>query len=227
MKNRFVFSLLAFGFLFASLGCQRQSLHSPGTLFLSQSVDDYKTFHTAFLTQSGNLKERGFLAYSLHQDASDPKRYILTLKCSDLGKGLAFVQSDYFLNAMNKAGCGIPDIWRGLDISDRAYQNEPKMTGGIVIARNEVKSFAFWKKGFDAEGPHRHANRHYTASNRSVHYWPAAGNGPDAVVVAHTASDINKAPAFMDSPSMRGEMEALGVTGLEVWYGKNIEQGLF
>ena len=177
MKKKFLFPFLALGFIFSSLGCQKESLHSPGTLFLRQSVDHYKVFHAAFLAQSQNLKEQGFLAYSLHQDASDPKRVLLTLKCSDLEKGLTFVQSDYFLNAMNKAGCGIPDIWMGLDISGRVYQTGANRTGGIVIARNEVRSYEFWKKGFDAEGPHHHANRRYTASNRSVHYWPAAGSG--------------------------------------------------
>lgn len=226
MRKKLVFFILSLGLL-SAWGCQKESLHSAGTLFLRQSVDHYKVFHGAFLDQGPNLKANGFLAYSLHQDAFDPKAVIVTLKCSDLQKGLDFVRSDYFLNAMNKAGCGIPEIWYGLDITDRAYQNEPKMAGGIVIARNEVRSFKIWKKSFDAEGPHHHANRRYVASNRTVHYCPALGGGLAAAIVVHNASDIKMAPAFMDSESMRGEMEAMGVEGLEIWYGKNLEQGLF
>ncbi|HVM33700.1 MAG TPA: hypothetical protein VMU88_11240 [bacterium] len=228
MFPKFIWPLLLAVVTLGGFGCGPQaSLRSPGTLFLRQPVDSYKTFHEAFLAQAPRLKQQGFWAYSLHQDLSNPKAILLTLACSDLQKGLDFVRSDYFLNAMNKAGAGVPSVWWGLDLTARVYRPEPHMKGGIVVARNEVRSLAFWKKGFDAEGPHNHAGRHYVASNRSVHAWPAKGEGPAVVIVAHQASDVRMAPAFMDSPSMRGEMEALGVTGLELWYGKNIEQGLF
>jgi hypothetical protein len=46
-------------------------------------------------------------------------------------------------------------------------------------------------------------------------------------IVVHEASDVSKAPQFMTSDHMNGEMESTGVVGLEIWYGINIEEGTF
>ncbi|HEY5039464.1 MAG TPA: hypothetical protein VIJ93_10365, partial [bacterium] len=122
------------------------------------------------------------------------------------------------------AGVGLPVIWAGADVRERKYENQPKMTGGIVIANNQVRSYDFWKACFDAEGHHNHAGRDYIPSNYSIHH--LAGK-PDTVLVVHEASDITKAPVFMTSDAMKGVMEASGVTGIEIWYGINLEEGTF
>lgn len=199
------------------------SLDKPGTLFLRDRIGDFQTFRAAFLGQAPGLKAGGFSAYSLHRDLGDPHRLILTLKCSDLGKGLAFVRSPGFLEALGQAGAGIPSLWYGLDVTGRAYAATPKAAGGIVIARNEVRSFKFWETCFRNES-HNHPGRRYKNSNYSIHELP--GN-PEVAIVVHEASDVSKAPAFMNSPALRGEMEATGVVGLDVWYGVNLEEGLF
>ena len=117
-------------------------------------------------------------------------------------------------------------VWYGLDSKERKYTDQPKMTGGIVIAHNEVRDYKFWLDCFYKEdgGKHNHPGRKYKNSNYSIHHLPGE---PEVAIVAHEASDVSKAPVFMTSDPMNGEMEATGVIGLEIWYGINLEEGLF
>jgi hypothetical protein len=194
-----------------------------GTVFIREKTTDVKTFHETFLGQGINLKSHGFLAYSLHRDLKDKTTVILTLKCSDLDKGVSFVRSPEFMAAMDKAGTRIPQIWYGLDTEERVYTSQPKMKGGIVIARNEVRDYDFWLKCFRAQN-HNHEGRKYKNSGYSVHH---LSGDPAVAIVVHEASDVSKAPQFMTSDHMNGEMESTGVVGLEIWYGINIEEGTF
>ena len=212
--------------IFVSIGVSRANasgLDSPGNIFVRQKATNLKFFREAFLGQKANLEAHGFSAYSLHQDLNDPRIFIMTLKCSDLDKGVSFVRSPEFMAAMDKAGARIPMVWYGLDTDERKYTNQPKMTGGIVIAINQVRDYDFWLKCFKSES-HKHEGRKYQNSNYSIHHLP--GN-PAVAIVVHEASDVSKAPSFMTSDPMNGEMEATGVIGLEIWYGTNIEEGTF
>lgn len=225
MKRFFLLPVLVF-ILFCGVGDKQAdaaSLDSPGNIFIRQKATDLKTFRETFLGQRENLKAHGFLAYSLHQDLNDPQIFILTLKCSDLDKGVSFVRSPEFMAAMDKAGARIPMVWYGLDTDERKYSNQPKMTGGIVIAINQVRDYPFWLKCFKSEN-HNHPGRKYQNSHYSIHHLPGS---PEVAIVVHEASDVSKAPSFMMSDPMNGEMEATGVIGLEIWYGTNIEEGIF
>ncbi len=226
-KQLFIFIPFVFLLCLASRSWSNSTtLNAPGNIFVRQKVTDFKTFHQVFDSQKQNLKDHGFSAYSLHRDLKDPLTYILTLKCSDLGKGVEFVRSADFMASMDKAGGKIPMVWYGLDSKERKYTNQPKMTGGIVIARNEVRNFKFWLDCFYKEdgGKHNHPGRKYKNSNYSIHHLPGE---PEVAIVVHEASDVSKAPAFMTSDPMNGEMEATGVIGLEIWYGINLEEGIF
>lgn len=237
MKNYFLRSVLAIFLIFTFVtACKSNnlSLNAPGTVFIRQKTKDIKKFREVFLDQKQNLKANGFSAYSLHRDLKDPHIVILTLKCLDLEKGVKFVRSPDFMAAMDKANVQIPVVWYGLDltnwnelkITEQKYANQHKMTGGIVIARNEVRDYQFWLDCFYKEdgGKHNHPGRQYKNTNYSIHYLP--GN-PEVAIVTHEASDVSKAPAFMVSDAMKGEMESTGVIGLELWYGINLEEGLF
>jgi len=199
------------------------SLKSPGTIFIRQEVPGYQAIRTAFLGQKESLISHGVSAYSLHRVLRDSHSFILTLKCSNLEKGVDFFRSLGFMAAMDKAGAGIPVIWYGLDATERKYASQSKMSGGIVIARNEVRDYNFWLRCFQSES-HHHPGRKYKNSGYSIHYLP--GN-PAVVLVVHEASDVSKAPSFMTSAAMNGEMKATGVVGLEIWYGINLEEGVF
>jgi hypothetical protein len=229
MKKK-ILKLVLFAFLIfiISTACKSHnlSLNAPGTVFIRQKVKDIKTFRKVFLGQKNNLKTHGFSAYSLHLDLKDSHIMIVTLKCSDLKKSVDFVRSPDFMSALDKTDTQIPMVWYGLDTTERQYTNQPKMTGGIVIARNEVRNYKFWLDCFYKEdgGKHNHPGRQYKNTNYSIHHLP--GN-PEVAIVAHEASDVTKAPAFMTSNAMKGEMEATGVIGLEIWYGINLEEGLF
>jgi hypothetical protein len=234
LKNPFFKSILL---LLASLfftSSWASGLHAPGTIFIRQQTKDISAYRTVFLGQKDNLKAHGFSAYSLHKDLKDDHVVIVTLKCSDLGKGVKYVRSAEFMSAMDKANVGIPVVWYGedltqwksLQLNQRQYSNQPHMTGGIVIARNEVRDYQFWLDCFYKEdgGKHNHAGRKYKNSNYTIQH--LSGN-PAVAIVAHEASDVSKAPVFMASDAMKGEMESTGVIGLEVWYGINLEEGLF
>ena len=198
---------------------------TAGNLFIRQTISDITAWKAAFQSEKPSFKAEGFLAYSLHRDLIDPKVFILTLKCSNLREAMAFVQSTDYQTAFSKAGVKDPVIWCGGDVKERHYENNPKMTGGIVIANNQVKSYAFWKACWDAEGQHHHPGRGYVPSNYSIHH--LIGKPNDTVLVAHEASDITKAPAFMTAAPMKGVMEASGVVKIDIWYGFNLEEGVF
>jgi hypothetical protein len=196
----------------------------PGNLFIHEKVADLKAFQKAFQDLRQDLRNQGFSAYSLHRDLYDPKSIILTLKCSNLEKAMTFIQSGGFQKPMEKAGVTNSIVWAGQDAMERQYENRPHITGGIVIANNRVKSYAFWKKCWDAEGKHNHENRGYKNSRYSISY---LGESPGTAIVAHEASDITKAPAFMNSDSMKGITEAAGVVVFKVWYGINLAEEVF
>jgi len=225
LKSKIVLGIFLFGFA-ALCRADSNGLNAPGEVFIRQKVKTIDLFRRVFLAQSQNLKAHGFTAYSLHRDLKDSRTIIVTLKCIDLGESVEFVRSSDFMSALDKADTQIPIVWYGLDTTERKYTAQPKMTGGIVIARNEVRDYKFWLDCFYKEdgGKHNHPGRHYKNSNYSIHHL----SGDTAVaIVAHEASDVTKAPAFMTSDAMRGEMEATGVIGLEIWYGINLEEGLF
>lgn len=218
-------TLMALFFLLAMLGGQvgASPLNSPGDIFIREKASGAKAFKTELLAQAQILKTQGFTAYSLHKDLKAKDTFILTLKCSDLGKGVSYIRSEAFMSAMDKAGARIPQIWYGLDTQERVYTSQPKMTGGIVIARNEVRDYDFWLKCFRAQN-HNHEGRKYKNSGYSIHHLPG---DPAVAIVVHEASDVSKAPQFMTSDHLNGEMESTGVVGLEIWYGVNIEEGTF
>ena len=194
-----------------------------GTIFIHQPIDKMESFKAAFEGQKDHLKAAGFFAYSLHRDLKDPKVLIMTMKCASLRKGLSLVESPEYMSALEKGGAGIPVVWSGVDVRERKYENQPPSPGGIVIARNTVRSFDFWMTCFAAE-THHHSGRGYISGNLSVH---RQFGGQDAVIVVHEASDVSKAPAFMDGEEMKGTMEATGVVGVEIWYGIDLEEGTF
>jgi len=222
--NQFIRKLFALStFLLFTGSLCAGSLNGPGNIFIRQKAEKRADYLMAFLNQATALKAHGLTGYSFHQDLKEKTTYILCVKCADLEKGLDFVQSPEFQSGMDKAGAGIPQIWWGLDETGRSYQDLPEMGGGIVIARNEVRDYPFWLKCFRAQN-HNHEGRKYKNSHYSVHYLPGK---PAVAIVVHEASDVSKAPAFMTSDHLKGEMESTGVVGLEIWYGVNIEEGIF
>ncbi len=211
-------------------------LDSQGTIFIREKIAGVEKFKDAIRELSQNFKANGFLAYSLHRDLKKPDYLILTLQCSNLGRGVTFLRSKLYKSAMEKVGVMDRVQWAGVDVTPRQYGELPPPPAGIVIARNDLKSYDYWKTFFDAEhnpshggknpnkGEGYHAERHYLASHFSIH----RGLGkPDTVYVAHEASDISKAPEFMTSPPMETMKGPLGITRFTVWYGINIEQGVF
>ena len=240
-KIKFFFSLVGIFLLFISPNCWAAGSPSPspdlpGNIFISQNVGDFKAFKKEFQKLHSNFKDNGFSAYSLHRDLKNPSFLILTLKCSNLKNGIDFIHSTAYRSATKKAGVKGSVIWSGVDVNERKYEPLPPKPAGIVIARNELRSYDYWKARFDAEhdakhggknvhpGEHYHAERQYKASNYSIH----RGLGkPDSAFVAHEASDVSKAPAFMNSAPMRIMQKPSGITRFEVWYGYNLEQGSF
>jgi hypothetical protein len=210
-------------------GILRTSIpESPGNIFIRMEAGDLQSFplQETFRSQKENLKKHGGLAYSLHRDWTEKGAFILTLKCSNLRKVVNFTRSPNFLTPFERAGAKEFADWIGDNVVERAYGNRRFPAGGkrgIIVAHNEVKSYDFWKACWDAEGKHRHAKRGYQASRYSIHH---LGGKPDQVLVVHEASDVSKAPAFMTSDHLKGAMEAMGVTGIDIWYGINLEEGL-
>ncbi len=210
---------------------------SPGSLFIREKVPDLPAFRRAFQDLKADFKSNGFSNYSLHRSLKNPGMLILVLKCANLARGLEFIHSKAYRSSMDRAGVGEALVWSGVDILPRSYGNQPPKPAGIVIARNELVSYVYWKAFFDAEhnqghggqNAHKddgyHPNRHYQSDHYSIHR--GLGSKSDVAYVVHEASDLSKAPEFMDSPAMRAMKQPLGITGFYVWYGYNLEQGTF
>jgi hypothetical protein len=209
---------------------------SPGNIFIRQKAGDAKAFQAAIKNLRKEFKANGFSAFSLHQDLKNPGLLILTLKCSSLENGLAFIKSKDYQDTVKKAGVKGMTVWSGADVNARTYKKMAKKPAGIVIAFNQLRSYDYWFAFYNAEhdtkhggenkneGEHYHAERPYKAGNYSIH----RGLGkPDSVVVVHEASDVSKAPAFMTAPPMEIMKKPSGITGFEVWYGYNLDQGTF
>jgi hypothetical protein len=209
---------------------------SPGNIFIRQKAADAKAFQQAIQDLRSEFKASGFSAWSLHHDLNNPGLLILTLKCSNLEKGLTFVKSADYRDAMKKSGVAGMTFWGGADVQARTYKKLAKKPAGIVIAYNRLKSYDYWFAFYNAEhdnkhggknvheGEHYHAERPYKSGNYSIH----RGLGkPDSAIVVHEASDVSKAPAFMTAPPMVITQKPAGITGFEVWYGYNLSQGNF
>jgi hypothetical protein len=212
------------------------SSNSQGTIFIREKVADEGAFHPAFNSIRDEFKTAGFLAYSLHRDLQNPSYLILTLQCSNLEKGVAFLKEKKYLLAMKKVCVRDAVVWSGADIIPRVYGDLSPQPAGIVIARNDLKSYDYWKAVFDAEhnpahggrNPNKeegyHEKRDYQASHYSIH----RGVGKaDVAYVVHEASVVSKAPEFMTSAPMKTMKGPLGIMKFTVWYGVNIEQGAF
>lgn len=239
-RKTFSFPLASLVF-FAALSCMAASSPPPppdsqGSIFIREKVADKIAFESAFQGLRDEFKDNGFLAYSLHADLQNPSYYILTLQCSNLEKGQAFLKSKNYRASMKKARVTAPVVWSGSDITPRVYDVLSPKPAGIVIARNDLKSYDYWKAVFDEEhnpshggkNPNKeegyHEQRNYKASQYSIH----RGLGKqDVAYVVHLASDVSKAPEFMRSAPMKAMKGPLGITRFRVWYGVNLEQGVF
>jgi quinol monooxygenase YgiN len=241
VEKKLLTALAGLGLFLAVQSCFAASTPPPssdsqGTLFIREKAVDVKTFQTAFQNSRADFKANGFLAYSLHTDLQDPSFIILTLQCSNLAKGLAFLKTDAYKTFMKTAGTKDSVVWSGADITPRVYGDLPPKPAGIVIARNDLKSYDYWKAVFDAEhnpahggkNPNKesgyHEKRDYKASHYSIH---RGLEKADVAYVVHEASDISKAPEFMTSTPMKAMKGPLGITRFTVWYGVNLEQGTF
>jgi hypothetical protein len=189
---------------------------APGTIFVRQQICDIDYFKKVFFDPQKNLRAEGFTAYSIHRSLEDPKGYLLVFQCSDLKRAVKYVQSSHFHSICVGSGLGVPLMWAGVDVVRRKYVNQNPMTGGIVIERNEVKDYDFWKKWFDS------ANG--MTGNYSIHDLKGM---PEVVIVAQEVPDVFAARTLMNSDGMRNALEAAGVTKQEIWYGINLEEGVF
>lgn len=240
-ENKLLPVWASLGFLLTFHPCFAASTPPPpadsqGTIFIREKTVDVKTFQSSFQNLRADFKANGFLAYSLHTDLQKTSFVILTLQCSNLAKGLAFLKTDAYKAAMKTAGVKEAVVWSGADITPRIYGDLPPKPAGVVIARNDLKSYDYWKAMFDAEhnpahggqNPNKeegyHEKRDYTASHYSFHRGLEKN---DVAYVMHEASDVSKAPEFMTSTPMKTMQEPLGIIHFTVWYGVNLEQGTF
>jgi hypothetical protein len=205
--------------LVSVLSCQWGGIRypeTPGTIFIRQQICDIDFFKQKFLLNPRNhLKDKGFTAYSLHRDLTDPKTYLIILRCQNLKKGVDFIQSAGLHAICVGAGLGLPLLWAGEDVKPREYENRPQMTGGIVIIRNQFKDGINGKSLADAEGKGGQEGLYRLLGN------------PGLLIVTDEFYDAAQIPNFVDSANLNGGVGAAGIIKREIWSGINLEEGLF
>jgi hypothetical protein len=206
-----IFRIYLFFLLLALPACRLQNPYpdAPGTLFIRQQICDLDDFKKSFYRPQNDLRGHGFLAYRFLRDPKDPKTYILAFQCSDLNKGVRFIQSSNFLTACIGSGMGLPLMWAGVKVEDRPYRNLPQMSGGMVVERYEVKDYGAWKKHWDAD----------THPDAGLYHLP--GN-PEVVIGTREVADVTQAEPV--APDAR---EIPGVTHRDLWLGSSLEEGTF
>jgi hypothetical protein len=208
--------------------------NQPGCVFIRERIKDRLSFLKAFRGEKAGLKSQGFIHYSLHEDIKDPRELILVLGCSDLSKGLAYLDSPAWREVLGQEGVTEIQRWSGTEVTARNFTYLPPKPAGLVVAWGSLKSFDKWKQFFDSEhdpahggqnlkaGKGYHPVRKYAAS----HYSITRGCGsPESAVVCHQASDITQAPEFMKSIPMENLKEPMGILKMEIWYGYNLQGG--
>lgn len=212
----------------AGISCRVQVTypHDPGTLFIRQQICDLNDFKTGFFKRGNDLKGHGFLAYSFHRDPQDPKTYILSFKCQDLERAVEFIRSSNFYFSCVGAGLGQPLLWAGLDVVSLPYPKLTPLAGGIAVARYEIRDFEAWKRGWDAEYGGYSDRPKPEGGPQALSFHRLKGK-PEAVIVVYEAPDIHKARAFLESGAERNAMETTGVTRRVLWFGTNLEEGIF
>ena len=203
--------------LWAIPACRLQNPYpeTPGTLFIRQQICDIDDFKKSFFRPQNDLKGHGFRAYSFLRDPKDPKTYILAFSCANLRKGVDFVRSSNFLTACIGSGMGLPLMWAGVRGPEGPDPNLAQRTGGMVVARYEVKDFEAWKRIWDAE-----TDPGLTGNGTSL--YRLDGN-PQVVILTRQVPDITQAPTSMDSQSLK----TAGVTRQGLWLGTHLEAGTF
>jgi hypothetical protein len=206
----------------------------PGCVFIREQISDRSSFFKVFGKEKAALKAQGFTHYSLHEDIEKPKTLILVLRCSDLAKGLAALESPGWRDSLKSAGVSEIRRWSGTEVLPRDFSFLPPEPAGLVVAWGSLKSFDKWKQFFDSEhdpghggqnpkaGRGYHPVRKYAASHYSI---TRGWGSPESAVVCHQASDIRQAPDFMKSIPMENLKEPMGIIKMEIWYGYNIQGG--
>jgi hypothetical protein len=77
----------------------------------------------------------------------------------------------------------------------------------MVIVKHEVKDYAEWKKGYDADAGNR------KTAGFKVHGVYADVNNPNMVYVVGMFPSVEAANAFIASPKLKDAMEHAGVVG--------------
>ncbi len=159
------------------------------------------------------------MAFSFLRDPQDPKTYILAFSCADLRKGVDFVRSSNFLTACIGSGMGLPLMWAGVPGENGPDLNLAQRTGGMVVARYEVKDLGTGEKILDAE-------KDLIPRESGAGLYRLEGN-PEVIIETRRVPDITQAPDLMDSQAEKGALKAAGVIHRDLWFGTHLENGTF
>lgn len=172
---------------------------------VSHTVENYETWKRAFDAHAGARRSAGITATHVNRHAENPNQVSVYLAATDAAKLTAFLSNADLMASMRDAGVkGPPHIAAITPVEDLTVKDRP-LAGAIV--RHEVRDYAAWKRGFDADADRRaRAGIVGHAVNRSA-------QNPNVVVVYLQAESLDPLRAFASSPDLKQTMQAVGVIG--------------
>jgi len=172
---------------------------------VTHAVENYETWKRAFDAHAGARRSAGITATNVNRHAETPTLLSVYLAGTDAAKLTAFLSSTDLAATMRDAGGkGPPHIVAVTPVEDLTVKDRP-LAGAIV--RHEVRDYAAWKRGFDAQADARaRAGIIGHAVNRSV-------QKPNVVVIYLQAESLDPLRAFASSPDLKQVMQAAGVIG--------------
>ena len=231
MKNNESFSVMAsaIAILFCAIGCNAPTkeaevkkeapkaveavVPAPFVPFkvmsATHTVKDFDVWKKSYDERESMRVANGLTKLAVSRDMDNPNKVYVALRMADVQKAKDFAASKDLKEAMQKGGVTSAPTFVYVDII--RFEESPTEHKGRVRIGHKVKDFDTWLKAYDAEGKDTRAKNGLIdrAISRDL-------SDPNMVYVTFAISDLAKAKARINDPSLKKIMTDAGVISAPV-----------
>ena len=231
MKNNQSFSIMAsaIAILFCAIGCNAPTkeaevkkeapkaveavVPAPFVPFkvmsATHTVKDFDVWKKSYDEHESMRVANGLTKLAVSRDMDNPNKVYVALRMADVQKAKDFAANKDLKEAMQKGGVTSVPTFLYVDII--RFEESPTEHKGRVRIGHKVKDFDTWLKAYDAEGKDTRAKNGLIdrAISRDL-------SDPNMVYVTFAISDLAKAKARINDPSLKKIMTDAGVISTPV-----------